>query len=157
MPTILHRTARRITHKLGVHGSGLILIALIWALVAVGSMTPQRLPGPAGTDPHLLHLLIPPLIDATMWLTAAMGCAAAALDRNGPRRDGLALAFAVVPPMIRFTSYVWAWLVSLMPGGPAGYPRGWYVAALFACMVAIVWLVAAIPEDPHRPTAVPPN
>lgn len=146
MPTVLHRTARRLTRKLGVHGSGLVLIGAIWILTGVSALTPQPLP--AGRDPHLLHMLIPPVIDATMWFTAAMGCLAAALDRNGPRRDGLALAFAVVPPVIRLGSYLWAWLVSLLPGDPAGYPRGWFVAALFACMVAMVWLVAAIPEDP---------
>lgn len=150
MPTVLHRTARRLTRKLGVHGSGLVLIAVIWALVGVGALTPA--PVTEAGDPHLLHRLIPPVIDATMWLTAAMGCLAAALDRNGPRRDGLALAFAVVPPVIRLGSYLWAWLISIVPGDPVGSPRGWFVAAFYACMVALVWLVAAIPEDPRTPS-----
>lgn len=148
MPTVLHRTARRLTRHLGVHGSGLLLIGLLWLLVGIGALTPQP---PSGTDALLLHQRMSPIIDATMWFTAAMGCLAAALDRNGPRRDGLALAFASIPPMIRFTSYLWGWIVSLLPGEPVGYPRGWYVAALFACLVAMVWLVAAIPEEPTRP------
>lgn len=149
MPTVLHRTARRLTRKLGVHGSGLVLIAVVWGLVGVGALTPQ--PITTAGDPHLLHRLIPPVIDATMWLTAAMGCLAAALDRNGPRRDGLALAFAVVPPVIRLGSYLWSWLISIFPGDPAGSPRGWFTAAFYTCMVALVWLVAAIPEDTRKP------
>ena len=149
MPTALHRTARRLTKKLGVHGSGLVLIAAIWTLVAIAALTLQL---PVKDGAFLLHKSIPVVIDATMWLTAALGCLAAALDRNGPRRDGLALAFAVIPPMIRFGSYLVSWVVALIPGEPAGTPSGWYSAALYLCMVAIVWLVAAIPDESSRAT-----
>lgn len=144
MPTVLHRTARRLTRKLGVHGSGLVLIAAIWTLVAIAALT---LDLPVRDGAMLLHRHIPVVIDATMWLTAALGCLAAALDRNGPRRDGLALAFAVVPPVIRFGSYLWSWIVALIPGEPDGTPTGWYSAAIYSCMVAMVWLVAAIPDE----------
>jgi hypothetical protein len=145
MPTVLHRTARRLTKKLGVHGSGLVLIAIMWTLIGISALSPQ----PAQPQPgaYLLHQYIPPVITATMWFTAGLGCLAAALDRNGPRRDGLALALAVIPPVIRVTSYLWSWGISLIPGDPAGSPRGWYAAALFSCLVALVWLVAAIPEE----------
>lgn len=144
MPTVFHRTARKLTRKLGVHGSGLVLIGAVWTLMAVGALTLEL---PTNPEAVLLHRQIPVYIDATIWLTAAMGCFAAAFDRNGPRRDGLALAFAVIPPVIRFASYLWSWVVALVPGEPDGTPTGWFSALLYLCMVGVVCLVAAIPDE----------
>ena len=151
MPTALHRAARRATTRLGVHGCGLLLIAAIWALMGAGVLTGPHLAG--DPDVMLVHLYIPAPIRATMWLTAAALCAAYALDRRGPRRDGVAVAVACIPPMLRFASYLWSWIVSIVPGDPDGSPRGWYTASIYACMVGLVWLVAAIPDDgPTRVT-----
>ena len=144
MPTVLHRAARRLTGSLGVHGFGLVLIAAIWALLAVARLTD---PVEAVNGDPFIHRHIPVVAAATLWLTAGMGCLGAAVDRNGPRRDGLALAFAVIPPAIWTASTTYAWVVSLIPGGSAGAPRGWVAGALYACLVGLVWLVAAIPDD----------
>jgi hypothetical protein len=142
MPTRLHRAARHLTHHLGVHGSGLLLIAAIWLLVGL-----RLLVDPIPPPPSTWHGMIPDPVRMTLWWSAALLCIGAAVDRSGPRRDGFALTVAVVPPMIALTSYLWAWLVSLFPGEPHGYPGGWYAAALYAALVGLVWLVAAIPDE----------
>lgn len=145
MPTILHRAARRLTGHLGVHGFGLVLIAVIWALLALGILTAPTVAPDEGRQ--LFHQYIPPTYAATLWLTTALGTLASAIDRDGPRRDGLALAAAVMPPTLWMASYVWSWIASLVPGAPAGSPRGWLSAAIYACLVGLVWLVAAIPDE----------
>ena len=149
MPTILHRAARRMTGRLGVHGFGLILIAVIWSILGVAQLT-----GPAKPSPglHLFHQHIPVVYAATLWLVAGLGCLGAAIDRDGPRRDGLALAFSVLPPAVWSFSHIWAWIVSIIPGEPGGSPRGWVAGALYACMVGLVWLAAAIPDERYPNT-----
>ena len=144
MPTVIHRAARRASSHLGAHGLGLCLIAGFWALIAIGQLTGTQTPEPGR---HLLHQHIPTVAAATLWLTTAMGALASAIDRNGPRRDGLALAAAVIPPVIWAVSYLWSWIVSLIPGPPTGSPRGWFAASLYACAIGLVWLVAAIPDE----------
>ena len=145
MPTRIHRAARALTKRLGTHGLGLLLIAMLWGLIGVSIFSE-----PASVYPGLLHLLIPTPIRATMWLLPASLCFVAALDAKGPRRDGLALVAAVVPVMIRLVSYLWAWMVEIIPGVPDGNPRGWVSASVYACMVGFVALVAAIPDERGR-------
>ena len=142
MPTRLHRAARRLTRHLGAHGSGLLLIAAIWLLIGL-----RLVLDPVALPPSTWHGMIPDPIRLALWWSAALLCIGAAVDRDGPRRDGFALSVAVVPPMIALTSYLWAWVVSLVPGEPIGYPHGWYAASLYAALVGIVWLVAAIPDE----------
>ena len=145
MPTILHNAARRLTRHLGVHGFGLVLIAGIWSLLALGILTaPEAAPDP---ERQLFHQYIPPTYAATLWLTTALGAFAAAIDRDGPRRDGLALAAAALPPAVWMASYAWSWVASVVPGPPGGSPRGWLSAAIYACLMGLVWLVAAIPDE----------
>ena len=146
MPTRLHRAARRLTRRLGVHGYGLLLIAGIWLLVGLRIVV-EPVPLPPGT----WHGILPESVRIALWWSAALLCLGAAIDRNGPRRDGFALAVAVVPPTIALTSYLWSWIVSLLPGEPHGYPFGWYAASLYLALVGIVWLVAAIPDEPPAP------
>ena len=142
MPTRLHRLARRLSGHLGVHGVGLLIIAAIWVLVGLGLvLTPSQTPPDA-----TWHGAIPTEIRLALWWGSALVCIGAAIDTRRPRRDGFALALAVIPPMIRLTSYAWAWVVSFLPG-EGGYGLGWYAASIYLALVAIVWLVAAIPDD----------
>ena len=154
MPTPLHRAARRATRALGVRGSGLLLIAVIWTLLAVGILTN---PDPHTAQPGTFHGLIHPSVLAAGWLTAAGLALTGSLDRRfGSHRDGLALGVATIPPMFYATSYVWAWVVELIPGPPPGFPRGWLSASIYLALVALVWLVASIPDEVPEPPAPTP-
>lgn len=149
MPTVLHRAARRLTGRYGAHGSGLILITFAWTVLGVGLMTSTTTPRPGA---QLIHQQIPPSVEALIWFGGALLCFSAAIDRDGPRRDGFALGFAVIAPTIRVLSFTWSWVMSLIPGAPEGSPRGWLTAALYLIAVGLVWLVAATPdEEPRQP------
>ena len=140
MPTILHRAARRLTGRLGWHGFGLLIIAVAWFIIGLREL----LEPPVTIPSSAWHGLIAPEIRLVLWWIPAAGCAAAALDGNGPRRDSFALASAIVPPTFIGASMFWAWLMG-------DHPLGWYAAAFYLVLVAIVVLVAAHPSDrpPH--------
>ena len=130
------------TLHLSVQGWGLGLIGFVWAVIGIGIATGVSSPE---SGQGLWHLIIPADVRAVMWLaTAALALLAARFDRLAP----LALSVAVVPPLIRFTSYGGAWLTHLWPGGAAGHPTGWYSAAFHLSMIGLVALVAAIRSTP---------
>ncbi len=136
MPTILHRAARRLTTRLGVHGFGLLVIAFAWFVIGLREIVepPPVVPASAW------HGFIPSEIRLVIWWVPAAGCAAAALDGHGPRRDSFALVSAIVPPAFIGASMCWAWLMG-------DYPLGWLSATYHLILVAIVALVAAYPDE----------
>lgn len=140
LPTRMHRAARRLTGRLGVHGYGLLWIAFVWWAIGL-----RALLLPAGSQPKSGILgFIPDNVALVLWWGAALLCLSAAIDREGPRRDGFALSAAVAAPIIFGSSYLAAWLIN-------GNPIGWYVAIYYFALVGLVTLVAAIPDPPgHR-------
>lgn len=139
MRTRLHEFRRR----LGVRGLGLLLIWVTWSLIGLGVYQDESVTA-AGAP----HLIIPAHIRAALWLASGTLALVLACSR---RWDRLALLAAVLMPTGRVTSYLWAWIVYISPGGePGGYPGGWYNAAIHAVLVAYVLLVAGIVDVPHR-------
>lgn len=151
MPTGLHRAARRLTAGLGAHDYGLLLIGVVWTLMGVGVLTGPQTGG--GGSSLLLHQYLPVPIRATLWLTGALLCIAAAVDHR--RRRGLgeavALSVACIAPTLRVASHGWAWVASLIPGEPDGSARGWLAAGIYGSMLGLVLLVASIKEPPPEP------
>jgi hypothetical protein len=147
MPTRIHKAARRLTSRLGVHGAGLLFIAAVWWIIGI-----RLLIHPAPAPDGVWHAYIPTPISLAMWWGASLLCLGAAIDRHGPRRDGFALGFATIPPALAVCSYIWSWIISLIPSEPHGYPLGWYTASLYLALVGLVVLVTAIPDpDPDQP------
>ena len=130
---------------LPLRSKGLLLIATIWFTVGIGSYTPPITPIDSAW-----HYQLPPALVVSIWWTAAFGAIGAAVDKQDGRRDWLALVMCTLPPMLHLTSFATAWIIYLIPGGQPGYARGWMTVALYACMVALVWLVAAIPDGQDR-------
>ena len=143
MPTRIARISRRMSRRLGVHGMGLLLIAVAWATIGITIITtpdPEAYPG-------VFYLGIDPSIRATLWLVPSILCLISALDRRGPRRDGIALTLAFAPPMLRASSYFWSWVIDVWPGPQTGHPRGGSLTIIYVCLIGLVVLVAAIPDD----------
>ena len=128
--------------RLGVRGLGLLLIWVTWSLIGLGVYQDESVTA-AGAP----HLIIPAHIRAALWLASGTPALVLACSR---RWDRLALLAAVLMPTGRVTSYLWAWIVYISPGGEPGYPGGWYSAAIHAVLVAYVLLVAGIVDVPHR-------
>lgn len=121
--------------RLGVRGLGLLLIWVTWSLIGLGVYQDESVTA-AGAP----HLIIPAHICAALWLASGTLALVLACSR---RWDRLALLAAVLMPTVRVTSYLWAWIVHISPGG-------WYNAAIHAVLVAYVLLVAGIVDVPHR-------
>ena len=131
--------------RLGVRGLGLLLIWVTWSLIGLGVYQDESVTA-AGAP----HLIIPAHIRAALWLASGTPALVLACSR---RWDRLALLAAVLMPTVPVTSYLWAWIVYISPGGEPGYPGypgGWYNAAFHAVLVAYVLLVAGIVDVPHR-------
>lgn len=143
MPTRLHHAARRLTDRLGVHGYGLLLAAFAWTLIGAGVFV-------APGNGVLPHELIPAPIRLCLWWAPALLALSAAIEREGPRRDAFALGALVFAPSIRFVSHLWAWGVSLIPGGHSGHHLGWLSAAFYLIPIGLVALIAAIPDTPRH-------
>lgn len=126
--------------RLGVRGLGLLLIWATWSMIGIGvyqdaSVTVSGAP----------HLLIPIDVRAGLWI----GSGTLALLLSTSRRwDHIALIAAIIMPTVRVTSYAWAWITYLAPGGVEGYPNGWYNAAIHSVLVGFALLVAAIVDIP---------
>lgn len=121
--------------RLGVRGLGLLLIWVTWSLIGLGVYQDESVTA-AGAP----HLIIPAHIRAALWLASGTLALVLACSR---RWDRLALLAAVLMPTVPVTSYLWAWIVYISPGG-------WYNAAIHAVLVAYVLLVAGIVDVPHR-------
>ena len=128
----------------GVRAEGMILAAAIWGLVGLGAIDTPAMP-PA---PSLLHLLIPTWIRVALWWVPAV---AAVVLAPSDRLSRWGLALLTVPSILQGVSYLWAWLMELVPGPPPGDPRGWVSAAYYALMVAFVLLLAHIPANVRAP------
>lgn len=136
---------RQLIHRhIGVRAEGMILAAAIWGLVGVGTVTAP----PVTAPPSVLHLLIP------VWLRVALWCVPALVAMILAPSDRLSrwgLGLLTIPPIVQGVSYLWAWLMDLVPGPPPGDPRGWLSAAYYALMVAFVLLLAHIPANVRAP------
>jgi len=128
--------------RLGVRGLGLLLIWVTWSLIGLGVYQDESVTAAAA-----LYYIIPAHVRAALWLASGTPALVLACSR---RWDRLALLAAVLMPTMPVTSYLWAWIVYISPGGEPGYPGGWYNAAIHAVLVAYVLLVAGIVDVPHR-------
>ena len=132
--------------ELPIRSRGLLLISVIWFLIGLGVQA-----APATPVDSAFHFWLPEALHTAIWWAASFGALGAALDKQDGRRDWLALAACTIPPMLRLTSYLWSWIMYLWPGGPPGYAKGWLSAAIYGCLVGLVWLVASIPDVQDEP------
>lgn len=114
----------------------LALLAVTWTLMGVGVAT-----GTAAADPSLVHTLAPQWLRVTVWVVPAV---LATYTLATGRRTTVTVVALSIAPWVRIGSYMWAWVMYLMPGGPAGIPAAWYPASFHAVMFALVILAAVL-------------
>jgi len=130
-------SARLRAHWPDRKGRGLVLMSIVWLLIGTSV---QEQPPVNGA----FHQYIPTWVAATGWLAAASIAFVAAWVKH---LRPWAMALLTVMPGIRLMSYITAWVVSLVPGGAPGYPRGWIAAITQVVMIAFVFYVAADSND----------
>lgn len=121
----------------------MLVLGAVWVLIGVGSAV--------GAPQHIdsaVHLLIPASVRVALWVVSGMVAVGTCWSS---RASNVGLGGLVIMPMVRLVSYTWAWVQSLIPGDPDGYPDGWYSALFYVVMLALVWVVAAIPAHTTTP------
>lgn len=137
---------RVIVRRVGLRGEALTLLGAAWILMGVGVLTGQH--HPQGTD--LWHLTIPETIRGWLWIISGLS---ALIGARCYRLSNIALFLLMLMPMARATSFLWAWIVSVIPGPPAGMPGGWFSAVYHLVMIGFVFFTAHIPATSWREDA----
>lgn len=126
--------------RLGHRGAVLALIGAVWMLYGA-----SRFGDPPEAADRLVYALVPVGVWAGAWIATGALAAAYALARPGGDRVGFAALVAM--PAVRAAVYLWAWLLALTPGPPAGDRDGYTGALIWAAVIAVVLIVADWPDD----------
>lgn len=134
--------------RIALRGWSLLVLSYTWTLIGVAVLlgySPER--------DSVWHTAIPEQIRFFAWIIPAILSAIAGVTAK-PRVTVFALVGLMIMPTIRFMSYGWSWLMSVIPGVPDGYPTGWYTAALHIPLICLVVIVAHIPPPSVLPRPV---
>lgn len=113
---------------------GLLVLAVLH--VAMAGSIPADVIDP---DLSLLHHWLPGGVRVGLWLTAAALAASGAVSRRWTTAGYVA---AVLMPVERAVSHLWSWLAWLLPGTPPGDRYGWTAAVVWACIAALISVLA---------------
>lgn len=132
--------------QIGNRGKMLIVFGLAWVILGLGI--------PAETFSGLrievaYHLGIPATLRAWIWCASGASAIFVAFRPKGVS-DALGWVALYLPPGLRFTSYLIAWIDSLVPVGADGFAQGWVTAALYGALVYIIYVLSGWPEPPLR-------
>lgn len=121
----------------------LALDGVVWCLVGIGVITGTYVSDGAP------HLAIPSPIRCLWWIVPGAFAIAAGLTQ---RHKDAAVGLLMIGPAIRVTSYLYAWIIDLIPGAPDGVAKGWYYASINLIIVVHVIAVTRIgrSEQHHR-------
>lgn len=121
---------------LGYRGLALIITGIHWATIGA-----ELAHGAPAIDPDaaILHELIPTHI--RVWLWVGTGTAVAICGAIN-RWQVWGFLIAMLMPIERMVSHAWSWQAYLIPGGPGGSPGAWALTLRWACVVALLLLMA---------------
>jgi hypothetical protein len=124
----------RITARFGNRGVALAMLGVLWLFTAVGvAVAPLR-------RTTLLDERLPVWLRVCLWGLPGLLALAAAIWR---RFDTDAWGWLIVPAAIRFTSFLFGWLCSLIGWHAFAYPDGWRGATTIAVFVVFIKTCAA--------------
>lgn len=96
-------------------------------------------------DQALLHMMIPAEVRVGLWVAAATLCGIGATSR---RWQHIGFGAAMVMPVERVVSHMWAWVAWVVPGVPSGQPEGIGYALVWACLAALIIVLAGTRTAP---------
>lgn len=110
------------------------LLGIIWLLSAYGvAVAPQNRLG-------LPHELLPEWVRIGLWLVPGLVAVAAAVV--WPKLDGTAWGLLNLPIAVVTASFLYGWVVWLLPGS-GGFSAGWRGAAVYAALGLLIYYCAA--------------
>lgn len=124
----------------------LFLCFWVWLLIGLGILLGEGA-GDTARDAGAFHVLLPTPIRAAEWIIPAAMVLVTMITGRWAR---VAVPLLVVGPLIRITSYSWAWLLQLIPGVPEGLESGWYFALLHVTFLGLVVVAALLTSEDRR-------
>lgn len=124
-------------HLMTKRSTVIFVLGITWVFIGVGvlnELNSTRIGPP--------HFMVPGQLRAAIWLLTGANAIRAAVTRRGKEE---AIGLLIIMPMIRFFSYLWTWLMWIVPDGNIGLPDAWYFAAVHFALCVAVWAVALIP------------
>jgi len=142
---------KRPSIKIGRRGAVLLILGVIWLFIGISIIADPYAGG--GRSQGLFHEALPTWLRATLWITTALFALSAAWRVAG-RRDDWGYMALILMPTVRAMSFLWAWLVHLIPGPPDGDPTGWLGFIVWGTVTVLVYTISGWPESPKF---VPPE
>jgi len=137
--------------KLGRRGAVLLILGVIWLFIGISTIADPYASG--GRNLGLFHEALPSWLRATLWIGTALLALSSAWRAAG-RRDDWGYMALILMPIVRAMSYLWAWLLNLIPGPPVGDPTGWLGFIVWGTVAVLVFTISGWPESPKF---VPPE
>lgn len=141
----MRNVPNKLHQHVGLRAEGTILVGVIWILIGVKGLVREVA---VALVPGVWHLLIPSQISGFLWILSGLGAMILA-----PTKDwsGLSLFLLTIAPGIRFFSYLWSWVVYVIPGIQEGNPRGWFNSLFYLVMILLVVFLSRIPDNIKAP------
>lgn len=133
-------TLKAIHERVNIRARGMVLVAWAWCMVGIGAFSAPTIPA----IPATWHLLIPPTISGLIWIVTGLVAAGLGFTKG---LSSIGLGVLMIAPLIRFCSYMTSWVIELIPGAPAGDPRGWFSAQFYLIMMFWVFYIAMSSAD----------
>lgn len=135
-------TARELLHRyVGVRAEGMVLVAAIWCLIGLQVVLE---PPPNPPPPAVLYYMLPSPVRIALWVGSGMIALALSMS---VRWSSWGLAALTVAPLERAFSWLWSWVMYLIPEAPAGDPRGWFNGLIWGCVALVPIFLSHIPAQ----------
>ena len=114
----------------------LLLLGIIWVLIGLGRIID---PTPMMPGAFLLHELIPSWLLGVLWVVPGLIGMYGAL-RVPPIPGRVGFAGMVLAPTILAFSYLFSWIVHILPLGIEGFERGWNGSLIYIAITTLVYI-----------------
>ena len=132
------RHARSITYRVGARGAMLLILAALWVRLFVYPLAT----GSSATPEGVFYYTWPTELRMTMWVVTIAAAVVAAFVV--PRRDWFGWVALTVMPTQRLAAWITAWVEGALPGGSPGHPHAAAQVALYALLVAAVFVASSM-------------
>lgn len=133
---------------LGLRCEAMIFLGVLWILFGVGVLT-----GASDPPEDMIFVRFPQEIRAMAWAGTGIGAIVTGWGSSGTSK---ALGGLMAMPLLRVVSYLWSYILYLIPGvNPGEYPKAWFWGVMYFALMMLVMFVVHIPPGLLRTGSSP--